>query len=182
MSENCMANGPWVAGRLFDLTRLRYCDGMKIVHRAYALLVQIATALQSPFLLIVRVYWGWQFLIAGWGKLSNIQKPIEYFTSLNLPLPVATAWSVSLLEFVGGALLILGLGSRLISLLLAGDMLGAYIKADPDALKTAFSSDPAKFFAADEFSFLGASLVLLIFGPGKFSVDHLIERRRGRRA
>jgi putative oxidoreductase len=155
---------------------------MKILRRGYELLVSVTTKLQSPFLLIVRVYWGWQFLQAGWGKLSNIQKPIEYFTSLNIPMPVATAWFISLLEFAGGILLILGLGSRLISLLLAGDMLGAYIKADPEALKAAFSSDAGKFFAADEFSFLCAALVVLFFGPGKISLDYVLERRLGKGA
>ena len=167
----------------FFLTHLRYCRGMKIMHRGYALLVSVAEKLQSPFLLIVRLLWGWQFLVAGWGKLTNIQKPIEYFTSLGVPMPTATAWFISILEVVGGILLIVGLGSRLIALLLTCDMLGAFVKADPDALKALFSSDPSKFFAADEFSFLAAALVVLIFGPGKFALDYLLERRiKGRAA
>src|SRR5271157_1576445 len=35
---------------------------------AYALLLRCATSLQSLFLLFVRLYWGWQFAVDGWGK------------------------------------------------------------------------------------------------------------------
>jgi len=30
--------------------------------------------LQSPFLLLVRLYWGWQLIQSGWGKLHNLEK------------------------------------------------------------------------------------------------------------
>jgi putative oxidoreductase len=77
---------------------------------------------------------------------------------------------------VGGFLLALGLASRLPSLLLVGDMLVAYITADRAALLS-FFSDPDKFVAAAPCTFLCASLLILIFGPGRFSVDMWIERR-----
>src|SRR5580658_6927183 len=86
--------------------------------------------LKSPFLLAVRLYWGWQFAQTGWGKLGNIHKVISFFTSLGIPAPTLNAWFISGLEFVGGILLIVGLGSRLIALPLAIDMIVAYIVAD----------------------------------------------------
>jgi putative oxidoreductase len=131
--------------------------------------------LQSPFLLAMRLYWGWQFAQTGWGKLHNLPKIVDFFTSLNIPFPAANAHFVSGLEFVGGILLILGLGSRLIGLLLAGNMFVAYWTADHDALVSIFS-DPGKFYVADPYTFLFASLMVLIFGAGLFSVDTLIER------
>lgn len=36
---------------------------MSQVRRAYSLLIRIASSLQSPFLLFVRLYWGWQFMV-----------------------------------------------------------------------------------------------------------------------
>ena len=42
--------------------------------------------LRSPFLLFVRLYWGIQLMQSGWGKLHNLDKVTEYFTSLNLPM------------------------------------------------------------------------------------------------
>ena len=68
--------------------------------------------LQSIFLLLVRLYWGWQFAQTGWGKLHNLAKVTGYFASLGIPFPGLNAPFVAALEFAGGLLLILGLASR----------------------------------------------------------------------
>jgi len=145
----------------------------KIVEKLYRLLVVAASSLKSPFLLIVRLYWGWQLAQSGWGKLHNIDKVTEFFTSLGLPAPGLTAHFIASLEFVGGVLLILGLASRLIALALTINMIVAFIIADHDALMSIFSN-PDKFYAAAPYTFLFASLLVLIFGPGLFSVDAVI--------
>jgi putative oxidoreductase len=151
----------------------------QLAERYYRLLIHAASSLQSPFLLAVRLYWGWQFMQAGWGKLHDTQKVIGFFTQLGIPAPALNAYFVSALEFGGALLLILGLGSRLIALPLVIDMIVAYITADREALFSIFS-DPDKFTAAAPYTFLVASLIVLIFGPGKASVDALIGARLGR--
>ena len=148
---------------------------IKIVEKLYRLLIAVASSLQSPFLLFVRLYWGWQLVESGWGKLHNIDKVTEFFTSLGLPAPGFTAHFIASLEFVGGILLILGLASRLNALALTINMIMAYITADHDALTSIFSN-PDKFYAAAPYTFLIASLVILIFGPGLFSLDAAIAR------
>ena len=55
-------------------------------------------------------------------------------------------------------------------------MIVAYITADREALGQIFS-DPDKFYAAAPYTFLLASLIVLIFGPGKFSLDALLTGR-----
>ena len=132
--------------------------------------------LQSPFLLAIRLYWGWQFAQNGWGKLHNLAKITDYFTSLNIPFPAANAHFIAGLEFFGGLLLILGLGTRLVGLLLAANMMVAYWTADHDAL-VSIISDPGKFYVADPYTFLFASLLVLIFGAGWLSLDALILKR-----
>lgn len=132
--------------------------------------------LQSPMLLAVRLYWGFQFAQTGWGKLHNLGRITEFFAGLNVPAPAFTAPAISSLEFVGGILLMLGLFSRPIAFLLACNMFVAYWTADRDALTSVFS-DPGKFYAADPYTFLFASLMVLIFGAGLFAVDTLIARR-----
>jgi putative oxidoreductase len=146
---------------------------METATRAYSLFERALSNLQSPLLLAVRLYWGWQFFQTGHGKLMHISKVIGYFTSLGIPLPAFNAYFVSWLECVGGILLILGLGSRIIALPLTIDMLVAYITADREALFSIFS-DPGKFYASDPYTFLFASLLVLVFGPGKISIDHAI--------
>ena len=136
----------------------------------------LLSTLQSPFLLLVRLYWGVQFAQSGWGKLHHLDKVTDFFTSLNLPAPGLTAHFVSGLELVGGILLILGLGSRLIGLVLTVNMLIAYWTADREALLAVFS-DPGKFYVADPYTFLFASAMVLVFGAGVFSLDALLARR-----
>jgi putative oxidoreductase len=142
---------------------------------AYALLSRLSSKLQSPFLLAVRLYWGWQFAQSGWGKLHRLDGVTEFFASLNIPFPHANAVLVSNLEFFGGILLILGLVSRLTGLVMAGNMLVAYITADREALGSILS-DPGKFYAADPYTFLFASILMLIFGAGLFSLDAILAR------
>ena len=142
----------------------------------YLRFAKAAASLRSPFLLLVRLYWGWQFVVTGWGHMHGIAGFIQYFTKLGIPLPAANAYFIAGLEFAGGILLILGLGTRIISLLLAGDMIVAFLTADRDALKTAFTADPTNFYAASEYTFLFAAVILLIFGAGYFSIDRYIVR------
>ena len=144
--------------------------------RTYRRAVSALSLMQSPMLLAVRLYWGFQFAQTGWGKLHNLAKITAFFTSLNIPFPAFNATFVSTLEFVGGILLMLGLFSRPIALLLAGNMLVAYWAADREALTSIFS-DPGKFYVADPYTFLFASLMVLIFGAGFFAIDTYISRR-----
>jgi putative oxidoreductase len=147
-----------------------------VLETYYRLLIRVGSSLQSPFLLAVRLYWGWQFMQAGWGKLTDIGKVVGFFTDLGIPAPALNAHFVSALEFGGGLLLVLGLGSRLIALPLVINMLVAYITADREALFSIFSN-PDKFTAAAPYTFLIASMTVLIFGPGKFSADALLAGR-----
>jgi len=153
---------------------------MNTLVRWYAQFSAAVSSLQSPFLLGVRLYWGWQFALSGWGKMHNIPKFTNFFGSLNIPFPAASAHFIAGLEFFGGVLLIMGLASRLTSLLLATNMLVAYWTADREAL-TSFFSDPDKFTSAAEITFLTASLIILIFGAGLFSMDALLAKRRKER-
>ena len=149
--------------------------------RAYAIFVLSATSLQSLFLLFVRLYWGWQFWQTGWGKLHNLPHVIEFFTNLGIPAPALNAYFVSSLECFGGILLAVGLGSRILAFMFTIDMIVAYVTADRAALLSIFSK-PDDFVAATPFPFLMASLIILIFGPGRFALDYLIERRWMRRS
>jgi putative oxidoreductase len=146
------------------------------IRKIYAWAVNAASLLQSPFLLFVRLYWGLQLAQNGWGKLHNLGRVTEFFSSLGLPAPGPTAAFVATVEFLGGILLAIGLFSRFIGLVLAIDMTMAYVMADREALFSIFS-DPGKFYVADPYTFLFAALLILIFSPGKFSLDTLLLRR-----
>lgn len=148
---------------LFNLTR-----------RGYELLVSGANYLQSPFLLLLRVYFFWQLFQTGQGKLAHIEKISEYFASLGIPLPTLNAYMASATETFGSLLLIAGLASRLTAIPITVVMVVAYLTADLEAV-TGILSNPDKFVKADPFPFLVTALIVLVFGPGKFSIDALIK-------
>jgi len=146
-----------------------------IIRRAYELIVTGANFLQSPLLLALRVYFFWQLFLTGKCKLSNIGKVSEFFTSLGIPLPTLNAYFIGSLECFGSLLLIIGLASRPLSLLIVISMTVAYLAGDFEAVMNIFS-DPDRFVKADPFPFLLTALIILVFGPGLFSIDALMKQ------
>jgi putative oxidoreductase len=148
--------------------------------RLYVRFAAAASMLRSPMLLAVRLYWGFQFAQTGWGHLHNLPGFVSYFTTLKIPLPGLNAPFVGVLEFIGGILLMLGLFSRPIAFLLACDMFVAFWVGEHDAFVSLFSdltNNTSKFVDATAYTFLFASLMVLIFGPGLFAIDTLIAKR-----
>ena len=90
-------------------------------------------------------------------------------------MPAQTALAVALIELVGGVLLALGIGTRLVSLVLFVNMTVAFWTAEKDAFLGVFSS-PDKFQAADAYNYWFAALLILILGPGWISLDTAIGR------
>src|ERR1700675_4887063 len=97
----------------------------------------LVSYLQSPFLLFVRLYWGWQLAQSGWGKLHHLSNVGEYFATLGLPMPAQMAVFIACVEFFGGIFLALGLFSRMTGLGLTVNLRIAYVIGDPEALLSA---------------------------------------------
>jgi len=144
----------------------------------YDLLVFVGNHLQSPLLFVIRFVWGIQLMQAGFGKLLNIETPIGYFTQIGIPFPVENAWLVGFTETFGGMFLALGLLTRLTAIPVIINLSVAYITTEQDALHKLLQLDTDDFFAAAPFLFLFAAVIVLVFGPGAFSVDYLIARWR----
>jgi len=138
----------------------------------------VASFLQSPLLLVIRLYWGISFAQTGWGKLMNLDRTAGYFESLHIPMPKLNAIMAGSTECVGGALLALGLFARPASVPLIGTMLVAYYTADREAL-LAITTNPDKFVTAAPFLFLLAALIVLAFGPGKLALDTFFGGKSG---
>jgi putative oxidoreductase len=148
---------------------------LKTLHSWHETFFHYVDYLQHPFLLFVRLYWGVQLVQSGWGKLTHLDKVTEYFTSLGLPMPHQMAFFISCVELFGGLFLALGLLSRVASLVLTINLIMAYVIGDREALLSLFS-DPDKFAAAAPYVFLVAALIILLAGPGIFSLDALINK------
>ena len=53
----------------------------KSILRCYVAYKRGIECLPDAFLLVIRLYWGWSFMVAGWGKLMNVGSTATYFAS-----------------------------------------------------------------------------------------------------
>ncbi len=143
---------------------------VRTVTAGYGGMRTLLSKLKSPLLLAIRLYWGWQFATDGWAKLHHLDRVGQFFATLNLPMPHQTALFVSALEFIGGILLAVGLGTRLIALLLFINMTVAFWTAEKDAFLGVLSN-PDRFQGADAYNYWFAALLIMILGPGLFALD-----------
>lgn len=142
---------------------------------AYEYLVWFGSLLKSPLLLLLRLYFGGMFIYAGWSKLQDIPHFAAMLEAKQFMFPHFQAYLAALTEFLGGICLVIGFASRLVAIPLIIVMLVAYMTMSPDAVKNIFIA-PADFIAQSPFNYLLTCLIVLAFGPGRFSIDYLIER------
>ena len=127
--------------------------------------------------LLARLTVGWVFVGTGWGKLHHLDKVTAYFTELGLPVPHAQAVLVGTTELVGGALVLVGLLTRLASLPLLATMVVAILTA-----KRAELGSANDLFGFVEWTYLVLFALLALGGPGRFSLDHFLFGPRTRAA
>jgi putative oxidoreductase len=130
--------------------------------------------------LLLRLTVGFMFFSGAVDKLRDLGKFTAMFVGLGIPaaqlLAPATAW----VELIGGAALMVGLGTRLVSVVLAGDMAGALITDIGPNLAQKYSGPwhfLSNLFYASEWLLVGLLLWLVCVGAGKASLDALISRR-----
>jgi putative oxidoreductase len=122
--------------------------------------------------LLVRVVFGYFWLETGWAKLHNLAFFSGRFVEWGIPFPQFSAALSAGTEFVGGALMILGLGTRLVMLPMIFNMLVALAVV---VLPQIASVD--EFFELDEVLYVAVFVWLLVAGPGRVSLDAWIARR-----
>lgn len=117
--------------------------------------------------LIARLLLAYIFLVAGWGKIVGYAGTAGYMESMGVPgalLPL-----VILVEFGGGLALLFGFQTRFASLGLGiFSILTAFIfHGGPD--------DAINFMK--NFAMAGGFFMLMLYGAGRISLDHLIEKQ-----
>ena len=125
-------------------------------------------------LALLRVVLGGVFIAHGAQKLFvyGFGGVTGAFTQMGAPMPGITGPLVSLLEFFGGIALVIGLLTRLSSLGLAAVMVGAITLVH--AAAGFFNPNGIEF----PLTLMAGALALALAGPGAYSVDALLARRR----
>ena len=125
--------------------------------------------------LLLRLVFGYFWLETGWAKLNNLAFFTERFVEWGIPLPQLSATASGAVDLIGGALLILGLGTRLIAIPMIVNMLVALAVVVLPTIST-FN----EFVELDEVLYVCVLFWLLMAGPGKASLDRLVARLCGR--
>lgn len=123
--------------------------------------------------LALRLVLAYGFCEPAWNKLQDVHGIADWFQSMGLPAPYLQAWLATLVESLGVILLTLGLGTRIISIPLMLTMLVAIKKVH---WENGFSAGNNGFEIP--FYYLVMLFCLLMLGSGRYSLDHLISRKR----
>ena len=141
-----------------------------------AFAARLLNPLQSLFALGARLYVSWQFLKSGYLKVSSWDSTIylfenEYHTPVLSPHAAAVAGSFGELFFP--TLLVLGLVSRLGAIGLFAVNAMAVISYSQVLL-----AEGSEAALGQHISWGTLLVFLIIYGPGKFSLDFLLNRSR----
>ena len=131
--------------------------------------------------LMTRIILGLGFYYTGKGKLNNLERVSNWFSSLGIPFPEAHAWFIGHLEYFGGILLLVGLGTRLISMLLGSTMVVALLTADKAQFLGSFTPKGDLPIEVTAFAYLAFLSWLILTGPGFLSLDTVISKQFGLR-
>ena len=127
---------------------------------------------------IVRVIVGVIMAAHGWQKLAGGPANFgQMLGQMGVPLPTLTAWVVTLVELVGGVLLIVGLLSRLAALLLTIDLVVAIllVKVNVGLIAPTEQVPGAEL----DLALIAGFLVILLMGPGSLSLDRVLGLEEG---
>ena len=134
-----------------------------------SLILRVAAGLRWLPPTLTRLVIGWVFLQSGWGKLHSLEKVVAFFTQLGIPAPEFQAKLVACTELVCGALILVGLATRIATIPLMITM--------AVALMTALKSDIhglSDLFGVSEFLYIALLAWLGVYGAGPLSLDRII--------
>jgi putative oxidoreductase len=131
-------------------------------------------------LAILRIVLGIAMIVHGWSKLSGgVDNVAGFFgETLGIPLPGLMAWVVTIVELVGGILLVVGFLTQIAGILIALDMLGAILFAF--LLRGAPFIENGAITWEKEAVFAAAALCIALAGPGAWSIDDVVAENRTR--
>lgn len=134
--------------------------------------IEVLESLRWLPLLLFRLILAFGFLTPALEKLKNFNSVVQWFASLNIPLPYFSALLSTTVELTGIVLLFFGLLTRVIAIPL---MFLMFVAISTVHFANGFSAS-ANGFEIPLYYFL-MLLCLFVFGPGGVSIDTFIKKR-----
>lgn len=131
-------------------------------------------------LLILRSGLAIVLLVHGWLKVNPngpVKGPARFGAGLNqmgFPFPGLLAWIVVLLETLGAGLLVLGLGTRVVALLLAIQFIVIILYVKRRVMKTSFMGQQTSAGWELDFTILVGASAILFTGAGAIALDSVV--------
>ena len=155
------------------------------VSRLHERLIVAGTFLQPAVLLVVRLFWGVGIYMSGYAHITHIEDTYKNFVEWHIPLARFNVYVSGVTELVGGLLLLAGLFTRVTAVVVFFNFCVAILATSHAEITGLFTGperwDHLRSIIDDiAFPFWTIALVLLAFGPGRFSVDRLLGRKYGR--
>jgi putative oxidoreductase len=120
----------------------------------------------------VRLIVGGMMFAHGLDKINSGPTGFGQFlgAELGLPAGVFLGWTVTLLELIGGAMLVVGLLSRLIALLMTIELIGAIVLVT--GASGLIGTEGVGF--ERDLAYISGFIAVMLLGPGRPSVDHAL--------
>ena len=123
-----------------------------------------------PFL--TRITIAGVFVFAGWGKLTNLDRTIDYFSSIGMPMSYILAPFVGVTEFIFGLFIFIGFATRISAIPLTFIMIIAILTAKIEEISSINS-----LFEMTDFLYILLLIWLISQGAGKISVDFYLKKK-----
>ncbi len=120
-------------------------------------------------ILVARILMPILFIVAGWGKITGYEGTQQYMQAMGVPgalLPLTI-----LLEFGGGIAILLGFLTRTTAIFTAGFTLLTALLFHAN-----FAEGANSLMFMKNMTIAGGYLLLFLIGPGKFSIDRVLNK------
>jgi putative oxidoreductase len=126
---------------------------------------------KNELILVARILLMILFVIFGWSKLTGFSGTVAYMTSTGAPVPTISAIIAVVMEFAVGIALVVGFYTRPLAAILALYTLGTAIIGHHYWNMTGAEQYANMINFYKNISIMGGLLLLVVTGPGKYSID-----------
>lgn len=126
---------------------------------------------RDEVILVARILMMILFVMFGWAKLTGFSGAVAFMASVGTPMPAVSAVIAVVMELAVGIALLVGFYTRPLAVLLALYTLGTAVIGHHFWDMTGAEQYTNMINLYKNISIMGGLLLLVVSGPGKYSID-----------